>query len=597
VTLQRRLALFLLVAALAPVVLVGFVMIRGTGRALGRSATSEELARADAAASAIDVDVAGVESAILKLAGRPHLEEHSEAALRALLTVIVGQLGQVDAAVIVDATGTPRARVAAVSEEDVRTLLAGVSPVTPPEDGMAFLAYRDPDGSSRLAAVSRVATGGIWRLAVRLRPDLFRRRLDLAVPAGGAAWIASADSLVVGSTGAVPPEAATLAALRGKVSPEKPGTLVGAAQVAAWSPLTGLPGWVVLVTVPAEIAFAHVAEMRRAVLLAILVVSVGVLGLSFLLARRTTAGIARIDSAARALGTGELSVRLPVEGRDEIAAVSTTFNAMAEELSRSRTRLERWNDELQAEVETRTRELREAQAQLVEAQKLAAIGQLGAGVAHEINNPLTGILGNAQLLLESSKLGDASRETLERIEALARRCRDITQNLLRFSEQRAEADLQDSDLNKVVQDAIGLVESQVTGAGIGLELDLARPAPRARADAGQIAQVVLNLVQNARTACLERPGAAIRIRTRQQSGKAEISVEDDGKGISPEALPRIFEPFFTTKDQWNNVGLGLSVSYRIVAEHGGHIGVESTPGKGSTFVVSLPLAALAAPTV
>jgi signal transduction histidine kinase len=442
-----------------------------------------------------------------------------------------------------------------------------------------------------------VAPGGAWRLVVRLAPELFRHRLDLAVPAGGAAWIASDKSLVVGSTHAAPPDEATLRALRGKVSPDKSGTLVGAAHVAAWSPLAGLPTWVVLVTVPVDIAFAHVAEQRRALLLAILVVSAGVLGLSFLLARRTTAGIARIDSAARALGSGELSVRLPVEGRDEIAAVSTTFNAMADELSRSRARLERWNEELQAEVEARTRELREAQAQLVEAQKLAAIGQLGAGVAHEINNPLTGILGNAQLLLESSKLGDASRETLERIEALARRCRDITQNLLRFSEQRAEADLQDSDLNKVVQDAIGLVESQVTGAGIGLELDLARPAPRARADAGQIAQVVLNLVQNARTACLERPGAAIRIRTRQQAGKAEISVEDDGKGISPENLPRIFEPFFTTKDQWSNVGLGLSVSYRIVEEHGGHIGVESTPGKGSTFVVSLPLAAPAAATV
>ena len=598
-TLQRRLALFLLVAALAPVVLVGFVMIRGTERALGRSATAEELARAEAAANAIDVDVAGVEAAIVKLAERPDLHTISAGALRALLSVIVGQLGPVDAAVIVDERGVPRAWGAALGEEDARALLDGAAKATPGEGetAMAVFAYNGPDGSSRLAAVRRVAPGGAWRLVVRLAPELFRHRLDLAVPAGGAAWIASDKSLVVGSTHAAPPDEATLRALRGKVSPDKSGTLVGAAHVAAWSPLAGLPTWVVLVTVPVDIAFAHVAEQRRALLLAILVVSAGVLGLSFLLARRTTAGIARIDSAARALGSGELSVRLPVEGRDEIAAVSTTFNAMADELSRSRARLERWNEELQAEVEARTRELREAQAQLVEAQKLAAIGQLGAGVAHEINNPLTGILGNAQLLLESSKLGDASRETLERIEALARRCRDITQNLLRFSEQRAEADLQDSDLNKVVQDAIGLVESQVTGAGIGLELDLARPAPRARADAGQIAQVVLNLVQNARTACLERPGAAIRIRTRQQAGKAEISVEDDGKGISPENLPRIFEPFFTTKDQWSNVGLGLSVSYRIVEEHGGHIGVESTPGKGSTFVVSLPLAAPAAATV
>jgi two-component system NtrC family sensor kinase len=315
-----------------------------------------------------------------------------------------------------------------------------------------------------------------------------------------------------------------------------------------------------------------------------------VLGVSFLVARRTTRGLARIEAAARALGAGELSVRLPAAGDDEIAQVSRTFNGMAGELQAARVHLERWNEELQAEVEARTRELREAQARLVEAQKLAAIGQLGAGVAHEINNPLTGILGNAQLLLEARPAGHPDREPLAEIEALARRCRDVTRNLLRFSEQREEPRYEELDLNRVVADAVSLAQGQVRAAGIPLALDLASPAPRVRGDAGHLAQVVLSLVSNARTACLGRPGAGIAISTARLGDEVELSVKDGGKGIAPEHLPRIFEPFFTTKDQWSNVGLGLSVSYRIVTEHGGRFRVDSRPGAGSVFTVRLPSA-------
>ena len=111
-----------------------------------------------------------------------------------------------------------------------------------------------------------------------------------------------------------------------------------------------------------------------------------------------------------------------------------------------------------------------------------------------------------------------------------------------------------------------------------------------RGDAGHLAQVVLNLVSNARTACLGREGGAIRVAVRREADEVRIAVRDNGKGIAPEHLPRIFEPFFTTKDQWSNVGLGLSVSYRIVSEHGGRIRVESSPGEGSTFTVCLPAA-------
>jgi two-component system NtrC family sensor kinase len=330
--------------------------------------------------------------------------------------------------------------------------------------------------------------------------------------------------------------------------------------------------------------------MRRTAVVASLAVLGVVLALAGLLARNLAGGLGRIEGAARALGAGDLSVRLPEGGADEIGAVSRTFNQMAEELGRARERLERWNEELQREAGARTRELAAAQAQLVETQKLAAIGQLGAGVAHEINNPLTGILGHAQLLLEECPPGDPRREPREKIEQLARRCRDVTQKLLRFSQQRAEPDFEVLDLNRVVGDALALAEGQIRGAGIALEVALGEPAPRVRGDGGHLAQVVLNLLSNARTACLGREGCRITVATRTRGDEVEVAIADGGKGIAPEALPRIFEPFFTTKDLWSNVGLGLSVSYRIVAEHGGRIRVESEPGRGSTFTVALPAA-------
>jgi C4-dicarboxylate-specific signal transduction histidine kinase len=351
----------------------------------------------------------------------------------------------------------------------------------------------------------------------------------------------------------------------------------------------------VLVRLPAAVAFADLAELRRTVVVTSLLVLAAVVAAAALLARGMTRRLGEVEGAAAALGRGELSVRV-AEGRpDELGQVARAFNGMAGELQAARARLERWNEELQAEVEARTRELERAQARLLEAQKLAAVGQLGAGVAHEINNPLTGILGNAQLLLEQARTGDPQRESLETIERLARRCREITRKLLRFSERRAAPDLQDVELARAVEDGLSLLEGQVQQAGCRLETDLPAPSPRVRGDAAHLAQVTYNLVANARVACLEKPGARIRVAVRAAGDAAELTVADEGKGIPPEHLPRIFEPFFTTKELWSNVGLGLSEAWRIVTEHGGTIAVESRVGEGSTFIVRLP--ALAPPPV
>jgi signal transduction histidine kinase len=239
--------------------------------------------------------------------------------------------------------------------------------------------------------------------------------------------------------------------------------------------------------------------------------------------------------------------------------------------------------------------LQEAQAQLVQAQKLAALGQLGAGVAHEINNPLGAVIGHVQLLLADKPTSAHDYEALQCIEEGARRAAQVVQNLLRFSVQHQQPIRTKVDLNKLVNETMSLTESLIREKNVDLKLDLAEPAPCAHADAGQVAQVLLNLVANARTAMPS--GGRLHVATRLVEDRAAISVEDSGKGIAPEVLHRIFEPFFTTKDDWSNVGLGLSVSYRIVEEHGGRLDVHSELGRGSTFTIWLPIvsAALAPP--
>jgi two-component system, NtrC family, sensor kinase len=360
----------------------------------------------------------------------------------------------------------------------------------------------------------------------------------------------------------------------------------GKSVIAAFTPVGGL-GWLVVAEEDAQAAFAVPRRMRRLTLAATLGSAALALGLALAFAFALTRRLDTLASAAQKLGGGALDSRVPVvDGGDEVAQLGRSFNAMAGDLQKSRAEIEAWNRELEARVAERTRELKEAQAQLVQAQKLAALGQLGAGVAHEINNPLGGVIGHVQLLLADKPEGDKDLEALRCIEEGARKASQVVQNLLRFSVQRKEAVRTSVDLNKVVKETLTLTETLLKDQAIEIALELDGGTPRLRGDAGQIGQVLLNLVSNARTAMPK--GGRLRVATRKLEGKVELTVADNGKGIAPEIKERIFEPFFTTKDEWSNVGLGLSVSFRIVEEHGGRIAVESEPGQGSTFTVSVP---------
>jgi len=245
-----------------------------------------------------------------------------------------------------------------------------------------------------------------------------------------------------------------------------------------------------------------------------------------------------------------------------------------------------FNEELEQRIKKRTGELRKAQAQLIQSEKLASIGELAAGVAHEINNPLGVILGFSQVILRKLPEDDPLRKPLTSIEREGLRCKKIIQGLLDFSRHTMPT-FQPVNLNDVVESACDLFEYQITVNNVKMTKGFAPNLPEIRADANQLQQVFSNLIINAYHAMPK--GGDLRITTRAVGDHVQAIFADTGVGISPENLKRIFDPFFTTKQVGKGTGLGLSVSHGIIESHGGKIEVDSQVDKGTTFVVSLPV--------
>jgi signal transduction histidine kinase/CheY-like chemotaxis protein len=226
--------------------------------------------------------------------------------------------------------------------------------------------------------------------------------------------------------------------------------------------------------------------------------------------------------------------------------------------------------------------------QLIQAEKMTALGQLVAGVAHEINNPLTGIVGYSQLLMKQSFPPDVQKKLLT-ISLEADRMSKIVRNLLAFARHHAP-EKKVLDLNRIIDETLALKGYHLRSRQIKVVKDLDPGLPKTLLDFNQMEQILINLLNNAEQAMIEaRRGRTITLKTRVVESRIELRVSDDGPGISQEIQERIFEPFFTTKKEGSGTGLGLSLCYGIVEEHGGKIRVESQPGEGATFIVDLPI--------
>ncbi|NQT83798.1 HAMP domain-containing protein, partial [bacterium] len=280
--------------------------------------------------------------------------------------------------------------------------------------------------------------------------------------------------------------------------------------------------------------------------------------------------IRRLVDGSHALAEGDLSHKVTVHASDEIGQLCETFNMMASSL------------------EERDHQLKEyMHRKLSQSEKLASLGRLAAGVAHEINNPLTGVLTYSHLLLRKTPPESPDKEDLEVIVRETTRCREIVKELLDFArETKSERKL--NDLNRVIKGMISLVENQVSFQNVQIRAELDPELPSIPIDPNEMQQVFTNLALNAAAAMPE--GGIITIKTSEDGdgGFVKAEVCDTGTGISEENLSRIFDPFFTTKEGGTGTGLGLAVTYGIIQRHEGMVEVRSELGKGTTFTIRLP---------
>ncbi len=310
------------------------------------------------------------------------------------------------------------------------------------------------------------------------------------------------------------------------------------------------------------------------------------LGLLSFAARRITRPLGVMVDAAGKIASGDLAHRVQVGSRDETGQLAWAFNLMTDELSLAHEDLTQWGRTLERRVEERTRELRETQDQLVVSEKLASLGKMAAGVAHEINNPLTAILLNSHLLLERPGLDPDEEEALKLIADETTRCAGIVGGLLDFARQ-TPSQAAPTDINDVIERTLQLLEMQASVRNIRIEKALDRTLPAIEIDKNKIQQVFSNLAINACEAMPTGGTLAVASLMSRDGTHIEITFTDTGLGISKENIPRLFDPFFTTKSF--GTGLGLAVSYGIIRQRGGTILVRSEVGKGSVFTVRIPL--------
>jgi signal transduction histidine kinase len=595
--LYQQLILFMLAVTVLPLAAVGFLLLSSAEAELAARIDAEQRIVASSTAESVSAELMKTVDALARSAELFNWRSISPEEFRGGLQLLYGQSPAVSAVLHLDANGTPQGPP--VFRDDEESEHPGFDPRE-----VEKLARAVPVKALRLGNKGQAALGAAYTnsftghaavaVAVKLADgedapfvlaEIVFSGLEtlLARRAAG-----SRIDLVDTSSGLV--LASSLPERR--LKPLEPALLsvqsASSAMRVSSARVPQVPGFDVVVSVDEAVALAPVRAMRRTVLLSIGVTFGVLLALGAFYTRRLNRRLSEVVAGAEAFGRGELDKRVQVRGDDELSDLASTFNRMGSELEAARARMLRWNDDLKARVDEATAELRAAQAQLLEAQKLAAVGQLGAGVAHEINNPLAGILGNTQLLMLERDDKDPDFESLRKIEQSAKRCKEITQNLLRFSQQRERPELRPVELNAVLRDALSLTENQLKGDGISITTELFSPPVRVKADPGHLSQVVLALLSNARTAMLKTEAKRLVLRTGERDGRGFLEVEDTGKGIAPEHRPRIFEPFFTTKDVWSNVGLGLSVAWRVVSEAGGTIDVRTEVGQGTCFTVWLP---------
>jgi len=319
-----------------------------------------------------------------------------------------------------------------------------------------------------------------------------------------------------------------------------------------------------------------------------------IMGMTYYMVRNITQPLSAMVAATNNIIAGRFDQEVHTNSPGEIAALADSFNAMLHSLRNMKGDLEEWGRTLEQKVKQRTNELAAMQARVAQSERLASLGMLAAGVAHEVNNPLGGILALTGLTLEDLRPDDPNRENLEEVIRQTERCRDIVNRLLEFSRQ-SKTNAERVDINDILEKTLALIGKQSMFFNVTVVKHYDPDLPAVLADRSQFQQVFMNLLMNAVQAMNEH--GTLTITTRRDAGdeNAEILISDTGCGIPQAQINRIFDPFFTTKASGQGTGLGLSIAYGIVTTHRGSIMVQSEQGKGSTFTIRVPAAPVLEP--
>jgi len=333
----------------------------------------------------------------------------------------------------------------------------------------------------------------------------------------------------------------------------------------------GFGNLVAVAEIPSSAAFLSTRELLNSLMIVALALLSFFTIVGLFWSKRLTRPIEILSTAAKYIGAGKFNIKVKHASKDEMGDLAKSFNVMA------------------AELKNRADALEEAQNALVHSEKMSAFGQMSAGIAHEVKNPLAGILGYVQLSKRKLDPEHPIMKNLDIIEKETRRCTDIVSNLMRFARQE-KLEYVPLDVNTVVEDALAIVDHQLSIKQVKIEKLFEHDMPRIRGDANQLQQVLMNFAINSQQAMEDSGGGVFRVTTRRgNKGFIEIIVHDTGPGIPEEIQDKIFEPFFTTKRAGEGTGLGLAVTYGIIKEHGGDIRVRSKVGNGTTFFISLPV--------
>lgn len=313
--------------------------------------------------------------------------------------------------------------------------------------------------------------------------------------------------------------------------------------------------------------------------------------LVLILYKLVTKPISLLAEGMEKLSHGNMDYRIEMKDDDEIGSLATSFNTMAEELRRYKEKMENWTKSLEEEVQKNTAERLKAHDSLLNAEKLASLGRMSAGVAHELNSPLTGIVTFAHLMLR--RIPPENKQDIEDMNIIieqAERCSKIVRGLLGFSRKTASEKVA-VNVNQLIENTLLIMRNQAKFHNIIFDMQLDSSLPLLNVDPSQLQQVFVNLLINAADAMEEKGKVTIKSRVYESpAGKfVELEFSDTGPGISDEIQKRLFEPFLTTKPVGKGTGLGLAVSYGIIKKHGGQIFAESGQGKGADFFIRLPL--------